>query len=197
MNAITKPHPWGRIGAVLLIYMVLYVLGAAFDLWTTTLALQRPDIHEGNIAATTDGAFDLWRAISWNIAGGALLGVCVTSSLFFAPKVAPRWLEAPRRSFAHLYVLPWRARHLAYTPIHMLSYAFAFILLRVIAGSNNALLATGHTGILSWPIRQLAGYTGELTAVVSIVSLLYVGLTLAIAPTAAATLRWARALQDK
>jgi len=182
---MTRREVWMACG----MFLVAYALASTADLATTVAAVQVPGIKEGNVAATSNGAFDLSKALFATVVGGAFLALCFGWALRRAEHVDARWLAHPIRSFANVYLAPWREKHLGYSPIHMVSFCLAFCVTRVLAAINNYQLSQGDVGFLAAGIRRTASVTNEKAAVVVVVLGLYAALTLVMAPMAARILQ--------
>ena len=70
-----------------------------------------------------------WANVSF-IVGSLLFG------LLNARHVSQRWLQHPEHSFGKFYIIPWRKKVLDRSPLHMASFAIAFVPLRLLAGGT-------------------------------------------------------------
>jgi hypothetical protein len=141
-------------------YALAYLGASWLDLTTTVMALHRPEATEGNVYATSDVGY--MPATAWLItfAGGAAFEACLIWSIVASGNVANCWLDHPIRSFAKLYVNPWSRRVRDRAPLHVMSFAIGFVLLRLVAALNNILIASTGTA----PLGRLVGLASRATS---------------------------------
>src|ERR1700733_10546971 len=96
----------GRVFLMAGCYAVVYFVGSGLDLWTTVLALHRPGIFEGNVFATTSGAYNSAKAWWTTDAAGALLTGLFALGIWDGDRVLPRGLEKPIRSYFYRHFNP-------------------------------------------------------------------------------------------
>jgi hypothetical protein len=121
-------------------YLLAYFCASYLDLATTALAVRRPDVHERNVFAVDAQGYAPTRAWLITAAGAIVMEAFLLFGIRHAVKVDEIWLRRPIRSFAKFYVSPWSKNVIDRSPLHMLSFAMAFVVLRVLAAANNFLL---------------------------------------------------------
>lgn len=169
-------------------YLAAYWIASYLDLATTALAVQMPDVHERNIFAVNANGFATSKAWLTTAAGAIIMTGCVIFSFRRAADISEIWLRHPIRSFGKFYVNPWSANVRDRSPIHMLSFALAFVVLRVLAATNNLLLCEQRFA----PLGALVGAVGARTSpligfVVPIVIVFYM-IAILVSPIAATVL---------
>lgn len=171
-------------------FLTAYFAASFLDLATTDLALTlNHAAREGNIAATSDGAYDILKAVLIALGGGALLGWMFWTGLRNAPRLGENWLNNPRRAIMRLTLVPGFERDRSRRPLTLVTYAIAFVILRVAAASNNAMIALGVTGWIAMIVNQAAHIMPPLAATILVVCGLYWLIALGIAPICAKLLR--------
>jgi MFS family permease len=184
-----EPSLVRRIAIVSLVYVIAYFAAAYLDLYTTGLALQQPGTTEGNVYATNEKSYS--SATAWLVTG-----VCapfIVGSLLFgllnARHVSQRWLRHPVRSFAKFYIIPWRKRVLDRSPLHMASFAIAFVPLRLLAAGNNLLIYRYGTGPLGSLVGIVSNHTSPTFGFWIVLGPLFYLLAVASSPLAAYVIR--------
>lgn len=172
-------------------YLFAYFVGSGADLWTTELAL-RAGGSEANVFATDAGAYMAAKAWMMTLAGGITMTALFAFGAAYADRVSPYWLERPMRSFLRaLYFIPWSARVMDRSPLHCVSYAIAFVLLRCLAAGNNLFIVAGMPPPIGGLIRSAASHMSFELAFGLVVGGLYIGLAVIVAPISAKLLgRW-------
>ncbi|MBB6250098.1 hypothetical protein [Nitrospirillum iridis] len=174
-----------------LLYAVAYLLASGWDLWTTMLALRAgAGVHEGNVFTLADVGYSLGRAGAITLMGGLAQLALFVFGVRNVTRIAPLWLDRPLASFRRPYLNPWSRRHIDRSPLHALSYALAFISLRLLAAGNNWILAEGGTGPLGLLVTWATRLTTPLIGFALSMGGLYLLLALALSPLAAGLARW-------
>lgn len=167
-------------------FVVAYLLASWLDLWSTTFALSRsPTASEQNVYATTGGAFDNTKVWLTTGIAGLFLATFFAFGLAKARRTSEQWLKKPRQSLLTLSPPPWTREALGYLPIHALAYPAAFVVLRVMAGLNNLLIAFGLVGPLGWAVKMAGKATTPLLGFWIVAALTYLALLILAAPWAA------------
>jgi hypothetical protein len=181
-------HSSQRLALWVALYLVAYSIASYLDLATTVLAVQVPGVQEGNVMSVDAQGFAATQA--WlTTAGGAVIMVgCVVFSFLYSAGISETWLQHPMRSFAKFYVNPWSAEMRDRSPIHMLSFALAFLLIRVLAAANNLLLSEGRFAPLGAFVGTLGRWTSPLVGFVLAILIVFYLLAIVISPLAAAIL---------
>src|SRR6266404_1848263 len=97
------------------------------------------------------------------------------------------------RSFAKFYWNPWSRRVIDRSPLHMLSFALAFIVLRVLAAANNLLLCEHRFAPLGALVGAVGARTSPLVGFCLVIVIVFYLLAMLISPLAAALLEsWRR-----
>lgn len=185
-----------RRGATLAIvsYVLAYFAGSGADLWTTELAL-RAGGSEANIYATDAGTYIAAKAWMITLVGGITMTALFAFGAAHAGRVSAHWLERPMHSFlAAFYFIPWSGRVMDRSPLHCVSYAIAFVLLRFLAAANNLFIVIGMPPPIGSLIRSAAQHMPFGIAFGLVVGALYVGLTVIIAPIGAKLIGCGRAI---
>jgi hypothetical protein len=175
-----------------ILWLALYAaayLGASYaDLWTTRIAVAAGG-EEGNVLATSQGVYDAEKA--WVIT--ALGGLCMVYAVFFALRhaddVSDTALAHPVRSLFPIYFNPWARKVRDRAPLHAMSYAIAFVALRLFAALNNALIAIGQNGQISWAVGRVAQAMPVALAFAVVLAALYFAFVAILLPLSA---RWLR-----
>jgi hypothetical protein len=185
---------WQRFVLLVCAYAVAYFVASGLDLWTTALALHRPDVGEGNVFATSAGGYNAARA--WwitNIASVLMTGL-FAAGLWYADRMSPEWLKKPIRSFFYrhfnpLYLDFWSSRTRDRAPLHAVSFAMAFVVLRLFAALNNLLIAAGYSGPMGAAVKAVGDLTTPAIGLILAMGALYTLLALAFAPLGARLIR--------
>ncbi len=181
-----------------LCFLGAYLLASAADLWTTALALSLTTAKEGNAFALDSGVYDASRA--WLFTG--IASVPLVALFFFGVRnvgrIAERWLDHPWRSFLSLrsnplVSLPWSKKVIDRSPLHAVSFALAFIVLRCLAAANNAMIAGFGVGPLGLAVGAVGNATSPAAGFVTVIGSLYVLLILAMARVVARFIKATRA----
>ncbi|MFN2509782.1 MAG: hypothetical protein ABR589_13580, partial [Chthoniobacterales bacterium] len=120
---------------------------------------QRPGVFEKNIFATNAAGYSAARAWLLTAAGAVVLGACILFAVRNSARVEETWLRHPVRSFGKFYLNPWSTSGLGVSPLHMLSFAIAFLLLRMIAAANNLSVYMSGFGPVGELIKAAAAAT--------------------------------------
>ncbi|MEI9927102.1 MAG: hypothetical protein WDN44_04465 [Sphingomonas sp.] len=166
-------------------YSVAYVIASGLDLWTTALALLRPDASEANVFATADGVYLPLRVLAVNAAGGIGMLAMFAFGLHYAERVSDRVLLRPMRSFLSFYINPWSRRAFDRSPLHLASYAIGFLVLRVLAAGNNLMIVAGGAGPLGIGVREAGRLSTPMIGFAAAMGAIYVLITVAVSPVAA------------
>jgi hypothetical protein len=173
-----------RAAWLILVYPLAYLLASWLDLTTTVMALQRPEATEGNVYTTTAAGYVPATAWLITFAGGVAFEACLIWSILAAGTVTNRWLDHPLRSFAKFYVNPWSRGVRDRAPLHVMSFAIGFVLLRLVAALNNVLIASTGTA----PLGRLVGMASRATTPTVgfwlVIAPLFYILAIAISPAA-------------
>jgi hypothetical protein len=181
---------WFKHGLFVLAFLTAYLLASWLDLWSTTHALeQSATAAEQNVYATSDGGFDPGKAWLITAAAGLLLGLFFAFGIGNAQRTSDEWLDNPRRSLLTLNMAPWSRRAMEYLPIHAVLYPISFIVLRVLAGINNLLIASGLFGPLGWAVKAAAGATTPVLGFWLVAGAMFLILLFLMAPLAAWLIR--------
>jgi hypothetical protein len=171
-------------------FALAYFAASGLDLWTTELALLRPDASEANIYATNEGQYSAAKGWAITAIGGVLMIAWFAFGVFNAHRVSPQWLRHPVRSLFHLYSnplvsIPWSRRVLDRSPLHAIAITVAFVVFRILAAINNALIALGLDGPISMAIRQISVFSSPMIGFLVAVAAFYVAIILTVSPLAA------------
>lgn len=180
----------GRIALLCGLYLVAYSIVSYADLYTTGLALKQPGTVEGNVYANGEGGYSSVAAWAITVAGAAFIVGCLVWSLVQSRHVSAPCLRHPIRSFGKLYILPWSKRILDRSPLHMLSFVIAFLLLRLLAAGNNWMIHESGTGPLGWLVGIASNYTTPTIGFWLVLAPLFYLLAIALSPLAARVIRW-------
>lgn len=179
------------------VFAVAYLAASYLDLWTTELALTRPDASEANVNATSEGQYSPSKAWAITALGGVLMTAWFAFGVFNAHRVSPEHLQRPMRSFLHLHSnplvsIPWSHRAIDRSPLHAFAVTIAFVAVRIVAAFNNALIAAGLDGPISTTIRLVSAFSSPMTGFLIAVTVFYVVIILAVSPLAARLIRFAK-----
>ncbi|MGZ5564903.1 MAG: hypothetical protein ACXWFY_06915 [Chthoniobacterales bacterium] len=142
-------------------------------------------MHERNVFAVNAHGYDAARAWIITVIGAVVMEMFVLFSLRHADSVARTWLQHPIRSFAKFYLNPWSKNAIDRSPLHMLSFAIAFVLLRVLAAGNNLLLYKYGFGPLGALVGAVAARTSALVGFCLVLIVVFYLLAMAVSPLAA------------
>jgi hypothetical protein len=185
LNMKTRRGMTRRLALAAGLYLLAYSLAACADLWTTTFAIERAGAREGNIFAANGPVYIPTRALIINIGGAVIMTACVMFSASYAESMEPEWLLRPMASFRNMYLNPWSPAAIRVSPLHMLSLALGFVVLRLLAAGNNMLIYFYGIAPIGAPIKMIAQHTsGVLAFAIVLVPLFYV-LAIAVSPIAA------------
>jgi hypothetical protein len=176
------------LGRWLLLYVVAYSIGAGLDLWTTAAATGQ-GIAEGNTYTLSNGTYVALRAAAINFVGGLIMLTLWGAGIDRAASVSPRWLDRPFASWGKFYFNPLARAVADRAPLHLLAWALAFVIFRVLAAVNNLMLISGLPGPIGWTIFAIAPTTGQTAAFILVVAFWYVALAILVSPIAVAILR--------
>jgi len=182
-------------------YALVYFAASGLDLWTTVLALHRPDTFEGNVFATSSGSFDGEKAWLMTDAAGVLMTVLFALGIWYADRMSPDWLRRPIRSFFYwrfnpLFIDFWSRRTRDRAPLHAVSFAIAFAALRLLAAGNNLIIAAGYTGPLGAAVRAAGRATTPAMGLILAMGAAYIALAVLLSPLGASLLQSLRSKSD-
>lgn len=178
-------------------YLAAFLAASYLDLWTTGQALHHAGVSESNVYATSAGLYSASRAWLITAAGGAVMASLFAFGLRNAALVSETSLDHPLRSFSKFYLNPWSRRFIDRSPLHAISFALAFVLLRLLAAANNSVLMAGGVGPLGAAVRWVGRLTSPASGFVLTIGIVSVGLSVLLSPTAAALVRRVRTDQAK
>jgi len=168
-----------------LLYLPLYAIASYLDLWTTHLALSAAGTHEGNAFVTNGQVYLTTQAWIITIIGGVLMIGCVVFAAAYANRMDGQWLSQPMSSFKKIYLNPWSREAMTVSPLHALSLAMGFALLRIFAAINNTLIYYYGFAPIGGLIDRVAQRTSEMAAFVIVLLPLFYLLAMAVSPLAA------------
>jgi hypothetical protein len=170
-------------------YLTAYFVASWMDLSTTSVGLTQPGVSEKNVLAVTSEGYSSKNAWLLTAAGAVILTACILESFRNSHRVAEHWLKYPVRSFGKLYFNPWSEEAIKFTPIHFLSLAIAFLLLRMLAALNNLAVILYGFGPMGELMEMVASKTSPLIGFITIGFFFFIIVTLAVAPFAAKVIR--------
>src|SRR5205814_6704409 len=162
------------------LYLLAYLLASYLDLGTTALALRRPEVHERNVFSVNAQGYVATRAWFITVIGGVAMEAFVLFGVRYAARVDGIWLRRPIRSFAKFYINPWSESVIDRSPLHMLSFALAFVVLRVLAAINNLLLYEYGFGPLGALVGAVGARTSPLVGFCLVIALVFYLLAMAL-----------------
>jgi len=171
----------GKTALSVALYVAAYMVASGLDLWTTELAV-RAGGHEANVYMTNAGIFDSTKAWTMTVVGGILMVWMFAFGIRNINHVSARWLRHAVRSFLRLYINPWAKSVIDRSPLHAVSYAIAFVLLRLLAAGNNLLIAIGSTGPIGAAVRAIGRVTSPEVGLIVVVGAIYVALAVILSP---------------
>ena len=183
-----------RRSGMLAWFLLAYFAASALDLGTTSLALLRPGAAEANMFATSSGIYSALKGIALTLFGAAGMGWMFAFGLRHADRIEERWLRHPVRSFACFYINPWAPGAIVRSPLHLASYAIAFVVLRLLAAGNNLLIAAGDVGPLGLAVREAGRLTTPVAGFALAIGGAYLLITVAVSPLAARLMRLSRSV---
>jgi len=183
--------PWVAL-AFAVAYLIAYALASYLDLHTTLLALRRAGVREGNLYSVTASGYASARAWVITAVGGLVLEGFVVFSLLNASSVSERWLHRPIRSFGRFYIVPWSKGVIDRSPLHALSFAIAFVALRLLAAGNNMLIHFRGVAPLGGLVEAVSARAGQAVGFWLVLGVLICVLGVACSPLAARCLAWFR-----
>ncbi len=178
-------YSWASTLVLTVVYLAAYLVASALDLWTTEVALREAGVSEGNVFATEGGSYAAGKAWAITVVAAVVLVACVVFSAVYAHRVAEVWLRHPMRSFARLYMNPWSKAVIDRSPLHALSYAIAFVVLRLIAAANNLLIVGCGIAPLGSLVKTVSTLTSPIVGLVVVIGAAYVLLAIGLSPLAA------------
>lgn len=180
-----RPDLQRRMVKAALLYLPVYVLASCLDLWTTHLALTISGTHEGNSFVTNGQIYLTAQAWITTIVGGVIMVGCVVFAAAYAHRMDGQWLQRPISSFKKVYLNPWSDAAITVSPLHALSLAIGFALLRILAAINNTLIYFYGFAPIGELIDRVARRTSETAAFVVVLVPLFYLLAMAVSPLAA------------
>jgi hypothetical protein len=166
-------------------YLVAYSIASYLDLSTTALALRQSQVHEQNVFVTAGSSYLSLRAWAITFLGGIFMVGCVAFAFLNAPRVEQTWLEHPGRSFALFYINPWSQAAIGRSPLHMLSFAMAFVVLRLMAAGNNLSIHWYGIAPIGLPIEWIGRRSSPVIGFAAVLIPLFYLLSLALSRPAA------------
>jgi hypothetical protein len=174
------------------LYLLIYSLAAYADLWTTMFAIRAAGAHEGNVFSTSGSDYMVTRALLINIGGAVIMTACVMFSANYVESMDPQWLLRPMASFGQLYLNPWSPAAIRVSPLHMLSLALGFVVLRLLAAGNNLMIYFFGVAPIGEPIKIIAQHTSGVFAFTIVLVPLFYVLAIGVSPIAAKLLSFWR-----
>jgi hypothetical protein len=183
----------GRIAVVVIAYLAFYSLASFLDLSTTVLALKGSGTHEGNVFSTNSQGYLLARALSITTVAAIVMAGCVIFAVRNAARVDDVWIKHPVRSFGLFYLNPWARAAISRSPIHMLSLAIAFAVLRILAAGNNLMIHFFGIAPIGAPIDWISKRSSPIIGFTVVIVVLFYALSVALSPVAAKLISsWAK-----
>jgi hypothetical protein len=173
--------------AAIFTYLAVYFVASAADLMTTKMAIGSGG-SEANVYVTQAGFYFAARAWLLTGLGAVAMGSLFAFGLFYARCVVPHWFDHPLASFGYIYLNPWS--RLERSPLHAISYANAFVMLRFLAAANNLCIVVGLKSPIGSAVRAVGHITTPALGFTLVIGALYFALVLTLSPTAAKMLRW-------
>ena len=168
-----------------IVYLFAYAVASYLDLWTTKVALNRSGAHEGNAFVTSGATYLTTRAWIINIVGGVIMLGCIVFSAAYAARTETQWLRHPIASFKNVYLNPWATTAIRVSPLHLLSIAVAFVVMRLMAAVNNLLIYFHGFAPLGWSIEFLSKLVPVPLAFGLVIFTLFYLLAILVSPLAA------------
>ncbi len=184
MSSFAEPGR-NRLSVAIFLYLLAYLVASFLDVKTTALALQLPAAREGNVFVTSGAAYLTLRAWIITASAGIMLAGCVVFAVRNATRVDGVWLQRPMRSFAALYLNPWSPAAIGKSPLHLLSFAIAFVVLRLMAALNNVVIRLYGFAPIGEPIDWVARRTSPVVGFAVVIVPLFYLLAIALSPLAA------------
>jgi hypothetical protein len=178
-----------RPAMILVAYVACYLAASFADLASTSLGLRREGIFEKNVFVVTGEGYSDFRAWLITIFGGLVLVGCVWFAARNANRVDERWLQRPFRSLGVVYLSPWSSKGLAVAPMHALSLAMAFVVLRFVAAANNLLVYFFGVSPMGTPMKVIGARMSPLAGFVIVGFSCLVTLAVVLLPLASRTIR--------
>ncbi len=166
-------------------YLIAYFVASYMDLATTSLGLQRAGAYEKNVFATDATGYLPVRAWLLTAGGAIVMTGCILFAARFRASVDPRWLREPVRSFGTLYVNPFSKEALSVSPMHALSLAIGFVLLRIVAAANNLSVYWIDFGPMGELIKAIGARTSPLAGFAIVACSSYLVACVVVSPMAA------------
>ena len=168
------------------LYAAAYLVASSLDLWTTRIAL-RGGGPDGNPFVNSGGDYDAARAWFITALGGVVLVAYFVFGAVNANRVAAKWLRRPMRSFfvgpwSMASLVPWSKAVLDRSPLHALSFAVAFVILRLLGAGNNLCLVLYRVAPIGWFVNAVSTRTSPVLGLFVVGGGLYVLLALATSP---------------
>lgn len=174
------------------IYVAAFLSASYLDLWTTAQALHHAGVSEANVYSTSQGIYSAAKAWATTAGGGVVMASLFAFGIRNAGFVSDAAIEHPVRSFSKFYLNPWSRRFIDRSPLHALSYALAFVLLRLLAAGNNSVLMVGGVGPLGAAVRWVGRMTSPALGFVLAIGVVYFGLAIVLSPVAAELVKRSR-----
>jgi hypothetical protein len=177
-----------RLPAIIILtagFVSAYLVASWLDLQTTELALRAPHAAEGNVFAVSKDGYEAERAWWFTGIGGLLVTAYFVFGAANLHRMSDYWLRRPLLSFCSLWSnpfasFPWLRTVINRSPLHAISIAVAFVLLRLFAALNNWMIATTGDGPLSFAIRTASQSLSPLAAFVAVILSVYAAIVLAV-----------------
>lgn len=180
-----RPDLQRRMTKAALVYLPVYALASYLDLWTTHLALATSGTHEANAFLTTGRAYLSTRSWILTIGAGVLMIAGVVFAAAYAERMDGKWLSQPISSFNKFYLNPWSRSAMTVSPLHALSLAIGFALLRILAAGNNTLIYFYGIAPIGGLVDRVARRTSGIVGFVIVLLPLFYLLAMAVSPIAA------------
>lgn len=167
-----------------IIYFIAFCGASALDLGTTELAI-RAGGAEGNVFATDGGVYASARSLIMTAVASVVMTGLFVFGIANAKRVSKRWLARPMASFVTLYINPWSAQFIDRSPLHAVSFAVAFVLLRVVAAANNLFIVEGGVGPIGAAVRAVGRLTSPELGLALVVAPLHIAMAVLLGPICA------------
>jgi hypothetical protein len=174
-----------RLIVFVIIYLAIYFVASWMDLTTTSLGLTKSGVSEKNVLTINGEGYSSQSAWLLTLIGAIILTACIFESFRNAQRVKEQWLQHPVRSFGKFYINPWSEFAIGFTPIHFLSLAISFLLLRMLAALNNLTVYWYGIGPMGKLMEIVAAKTSPLIGFSIVGFSFFIVTTLVVSPFAA------------